>query len=321
MGDSGSNLLGLLLGCIAVQGTLKTNALIALVGPLVILAVPFLDTRLRGGQAAQVPPPALDRRRRALPPPLSPHRLLPAPHGRSTCTAGRSRSPASPWRCASSRTPTTTATCTSAGRSWSSRSACWRSPRASTSSTSSRSSSSRAGAGRAPRATRRRPSTRSSPTSSASSRPASSTAVGRLARSAVPRRGSRASPYSAPVQIRTRPAVKRVIGQVRALHEPLVAAPARSSTTRANATSLGGHRADAARGLLGLDAPPAGLDEAPDERAPEAGDGLVVVGGLDDGAQQRRRARGRARRSCASACAQLGSGRRPRRVHQASASA
>ena len=42
MGDSGSNLLGLLLGCIAVQGTLKTNALIALVGPLVILAVPFL---------------------------------------------------------------------------------------------------------------------------------------------------------------------------------------------------------------------------------------------------------------------------------------
>jgi len=43
MGDSGSNLLGLLLGCVAVQGSLKTNALIALVGPLVILAVPFLD--------------------------------------------------------------------------------------------------------------------------------------------------------------------------------------------------------------------------------------------------------------------------------------
>jgi UDP-GlcNAc:undecaprenyl-phosphate GlcNAc-1-phosphate transferase len=44
MGDSGSNLLGLLLGCVAVQGALKTNALIALVGPLVILAVPFLDS-------------------------------------------------------------------------------------------------------------------------------------------------------------------------------------------------------------------------------------------------------------------------------------
>jgi UDP-GlcNAc:undecaprenyl-phosphate GlcNAc-1-phosphate transferase len=44
MGDCGSNLLGLLLGCTAIQGTLKTNALIALVGPLAILAVPFLDT-------------------------------------------------------------------------------------------------------------------------------------------------------------------------------------------------------------------------------------------------------------------------------------
>jgi UDP-GlcNAc:undecaprenyl-phosphate GlcNAc-1-phosphate transferase len=44
MGDCGALLLGYLLGCIAVQGTLKTNALIALVGPLAILAVPFLDT-------------------------------------------------------------------------------------------------------------------------------------------------------------------------------------------------------------------------------------------------------------------------------------
>jgi UDP-GlcNAc:undecaprenyl-phosphate/decaprenyl-phosphate GlcNAc-1-phosphate transferase len=44
MGDSGSNLLGYLLGVVIVEGTLKTNALIALVGPLVILAVPFLDT-------------------------------------------------------------------------------------------------------------------------------------------------------------------------------------------------------------------------------------------------------------------------------------
>jgi UDP-GlcNAc:undecaprenyl-phosphate GlcNAc-1-phosphate transferase len=44
MGDSGANLLGYLLGCVAVQGTLKTNAVIALVFPLVILAVPFVDT-------------------------------------------------------------------------------------------------------------------------------------------------------------------------------------------------------------------------------------------------------------------------------------
>jgi len=44
MGDSGSNLLGLLLGCVAVLGTVKTSALIGLIAPLVILAVPFLDT-------------------------------------------------------------------------------------------------------------------------------------------------------------------------------------------------------------------------------------------------------------------------------------
>jgi UDP-GlcNAc:undecaprenyl-phosphate/decaprenyl-phosphate GlcNAc-1-phosphate transferase len=44
MGDCGSNLLGLLLGAVIVEGSLKTNALVALIGPLVILAVPFLDT-------------------------------------------------------------------------------------------------------------------------------------------------------------------------------------------------------------------------------------------------------------------------------------
>jgi UDP-GlcNAc:undecaprenyl-phosphate GlcNAc-1-phosphate transferase len=44
MGDSGSNLLGLLLACVAVQGVLKTAAVVALVFPLVILAVPILDT-------------------------------------------------------------------------------------------------------------------------------------------------------------------------------------------------------------------------------------------------------------------------------------
>jgi UDP-GlcNAc:undecaprenyl-phosphate GlcNAc-1-phosphate transferase len=44
MGDCGSNLLGLLLGAIIVEGSLKTNALIALIGPLVVLTVPFLDT-------------------------------------------------------------------------------------------------------------------------------------------------------------------------------------------------------------------------------------------------------------------------------------
>lgn len=44
LGDSGSNLLGYLLATIAVQGALKTNAVVALVFPLVILAVPILDS-------------------------------------------------------------------------------------------------------------------------------------------------------------------------------------------------------------------------------------------------------------------------------------
>ena len=43
MGDAGSNLLGLLLACVAIEGILKTAAVVALVFPLVILAVPALD--------------------------------------------------------------------------------------------------------------------------------------------------------------------------------------------------------------------------------------------------------------------------------------
>jgi UDP-GlcNAc:undecaprenyl-phosphate/decaprenyl-phosphate GlcNAc-1-phosphate transferase len=44
MGDAGSNLIGLLLACIAIEGVLKTAAVVALFFPLVILAVPILDT-------------------------------------------------------------------------------------------------------------------------------------------------------------------------------------------------------------------------------------------------------------------------------------
>lgn len=44
MGDTGSNLLGYLLGCIAVLGALKTNAVVALFLPLIVLLVPILDT-------------------------------------------------------------------------------------------------------------------------------------------------------------------------------------------------------------------------------------------------------------------------------------
>ena len=44
MGDAGANLLGYLLGVTAVVGSLKTGAVLALIVPLVILVIPFLDT-------------------------------------------------------------------------------------------------------------------------------------------------------------------------------------------------------------------------------------------------------------------------------------
>ncbi|MBN8867350.1 MAG: undecaprenyl/decaprenyl-phosphate alpha-N-acetylglucosaminyl 1-phosphate transferase [Solirubrobacterales bacterium] len=44
MGDTGSNLLGYMIAVASVQGALKTNAVVALVFPLVLLAVPLLDT-------------------------------------------------------------------------------------------------------------------------------------------------------------------------------------------------------------------------------------------------------------------------------------
>jgi UDP-GlcNAc:undecaprenyl-phosphate GlcNAc-1-phosphate transferase len=56
MGDSGSLLLGFVLATVAVQGLLKTAATVALFFPLLILAIPIVDTsfvvakRLRYGQ-------------------------------------------------------------------------------------------------------------------------------------------------------------------------------------------------------------------------------------------------------------------------------
>ena len=79
MGDCGSNLLGLLLGAVIVEGTLKTNALIALVGPLVVLAVPFLDTGFVVAKRIKYRRPVYRARLQPLPPPLPPDRLLAAP--------------------------------------------------------------------------------------------------------------------------------------------------------------------------------------------------------------------------------------------------
>ena len=82
MGDTGSNLLGYLLAIASVQGALKTNAVVALVFPLVRARRADPRHRLRRRQAAQVPPADLPGRPLALPPPDGQHRLLPAPHAR-----------------------------------------------------------------------------------------------------------------------------------------------------------------------------------------------------------------------------------------------
>jgi UDP-GlcNAc:undecaprenyl-phosphate/decaprenyl-phosphate GlcNAc-1-phosphate transferase len=44
MGDCGANLLGLLMGVIAVEAAVKVTAVVSFVLPLILLAVPFLDT-------------------------------------------------------------------------------------------------------------------------------------------------------------------------------------------------------------------------------------------------------------------------------------
>jgi UDP-GlcNAc:undecaprenyl-phosphate GlcNAc-1-phosphate transferase len=56
MGDCGANLLGLLMGVVTIEAAVKTTAVVSFVLPLILLAVPFLDTtfvvlkRLKYGQ-------------------------------------------------------------------------------------------------------------------------------------------------------------------------------------------------------------------------------------------------------------------------------
>jgi UDP-GlcNAc:undecaprenyl-phosphate GlcNAc-1-phosphate transferase len=63
MGDSGSHLLGFVLATVAIQGSLKTAATVALIFPLIVLAVPILDTsfviakRLKYGRPLTEPTP------------------------------------------------------------------------------------------------------------------------------------------------------------------------------------------------------------------------------------------------------------------------
>ena len=101
---------------ITVQGTLKTNALIALVGPLVILAVPFLDTGFVVAKRIKYRRAGLPRRPLALPPPDGATSASRSGGPCSTSTAGRCSWPASRSRCASSPTRDEHGHLTPAGR-------------------------------------------------------------------------------------------------------------------------------------------------------------------------------------------------------------
>ena len=116
MGDAGSNLLGLLLACVAIQGVLKTAAVVALFFPLLILAVPA-STRPSwwpSGSSTAGPstPPTAGTSTTA-----SRTSASRSAGPCSTSTAGRCRSRRWRWRCGSCPTRRTTARSTPAGRS------------------------------------------------------------------------------------------------------------------------------------------------------------------------------------------------------------
>ena len=156
MGDSGALVLGFTLASVSVAGLLKTASTVVLFLPLLVLAVPIIDTSFVVAEAAEVPPADLRRRPQPPPPPLPQHRLL-AAAGRADDVgldgvargAPRSRRASSRSARAASGTP--------GRRSPSSRSRSSRSRSRSTSSTCSRSSSSRTrGCGGAKATSRRR---------------------------------------------------------------------------------------------------------------------------------------------------------------------
>ena len=81
MGDSGALLLGYVLAAVSVQGLLKTAATVALFFPLLVLAVPIVDTTFVVAPAAEARGEPVRRRPGAPAPPLPAARLLAAARG------------------------------------------------------------------------------------------------------------------------------------------------------------------------------------------------------------------------------------------------
>ena len=78
MGDSGALLLGFVLATVSVQGLLKTAATVALFFPLLVLAVPIVDTTFVVARRLQARREGLRGRPGAPAPPLPAPRLLAA---------------------------------------------------------------------------------------------------------------------------------------------------------------------------------------------------------------------------------------------------
>ncbi len=107
MGDTGSNLLGYMLAVVAIQGSLKTNAVLALALPLIVLAVPILDTSFVIAKRLKHRQPIYKADRWHFHHRMANIGLLSAPDARLPVRLDADRSPAWRWRSGSSPTATT----------------------------------------------------------------------------------------------------------------------------------------------------------------------------------------------------------------------
>ena len=85
MGDSGALCLGFMLAAVSIQGLLKTASTVVLLLPLLVLAVPIIDTSFVVARRLKHNAADLHGRPQPPAPPLPQHRLLAAPGGGRPC--------------------------------------------------------------------------------------------------------------------------------------------------------------------------------------------------------------------------------------------